>query len=104
MGSELMFRQGDVLVRAVKQLPQGSRKKRISGEVLEGEATGHVHRILELDQAEVLEIKDGLFLSVGEHGVSLVHDEHRTIEIPAGNYEITRQREYSPEAIRNVED
>lgn len=97
-------RQGDVLIRRVKSLPGGDRKQRPNGHILEGEETGHVHRVLELDQAEVLEIGNGLFMSVGDSGVSIVHEDHKTIELPTGNYEITRQREYSPEAIRNVAD
>jgi hypothetical protein len=104
MKENLMFRQGDVLIRKVKSLPKGQRVKRQSGQVLEGEATGHIHRIAELNQAEVLEIGDGLFLSVGENGVSLVHEEHKPIVLPPGDYEVLRQREYSPEAIRNVQD
>jgi hypothetical protein len=37
-------------------------------------------------------------------GGQVVHQEHATIELPAGNYRAIRQREYSPEAIRNVAD
>ena len=37
-------------------------------------------------------------------GAQVVHDEHATIALPPGKYRITRQREYSPEAIRNVAD
>ena len=98
------YRQGDILIRKIDKLPSGKRKKRLTGHVLEGEATGHMHRILELEQAEVLEIGDGLFVTVGERGVSLVHPEHKTIELPPGDFEIIRQREYSPEEIRNVQD
>jgi len=98
------WRQGDILLRKIEKLPDGKRKKRATGHVLEGEATGHMHRILELEQAEVLEIGDGLFVSVGERGVSLVHPEHHTIELPSGDFEITRQREYYPDEIRNVCD
>jgi len=101
---EPIFRQGDLLLRKIDKLPDGKRKKRPTGHVLEGEATGHVHRILELEQAEVLKIGEGLFVSVGEHGVSLIHPEHHTIELPAGDFEITRQREYFPDEIRNVQD
>src|SRR6267378_900324 len=100
---EPIFRQGDLLLRKIDKLPDGKRKKRPTGHVLEGEATGHVHRILELEQAEVLKIGEGLFVSVGEHGVSLIHPEHHTIELPAGDFEITRQREYFPDEIRNVQ-
>ncbi len=99
-----IWRQGDVLIRKINKLPDGKRRKRPTGHALEGEATGHVHRILELEQAEVLEIGEGLFVSVGEQGVSLIHPEHHTIELPAGDFEITRQREYFPDEIRNVQD
>lgn len=102
-----MYRQGDVLIKEIAGIPLGDRRKRKAGEILEGEATGHIHRLAEEDLAgaEVLEVGDGLFLSVSnEGGVSIVHDEHSTLTIPPGTYEIVRQREYSPEAIRNVAD
>lgn len=100
-----LYRQGDVLFKAVKSIPEGG-KVRKSGHILEGEVTGHIHRLAEtqLTEAEVLECGDGLFLSVTGEGVSIVHEEHRTLELPPGNYEIVRQREYSPEEIRNVQD
>lgn len=99
-----MYRQGDVLFRKVNGLPEGARKKRANGFILEGEATGHVHRVAELEQGEVLEVGTQLFLRVSENGVSIVHEEHDPLVLPQGDYEITRQREYSPEAIRNVTD
>ena len=46
-----------------------------------------------------------LFMHVGgDAPVALEHDEHETIQLPPGDYRIIRQREYSPEAIRNVAD
>lgn len=101
-----MARQGDVLFVKVKSIPKGG-KVRKSGHILEGEATGHIHRVAEaqLAEAEVLDCGAGLFMSVtAEGGVSIVHEDHNTIVIPPGNYEIVRQREYSPEEIRNVVD
>lgn len=98
------YRQGDVLFVAIDQLPAGEQKSRASGHILEGEVTGHVHRVAELDHAEVLEVGDGLFLRVSDAGVSIVHEEHKSLTLPAGNYEVRRQREYSPEEIRNVAD
>jgi hypothetical protein len=101
-----IYRQGDVLFKKVKAVPVGG-KARKSGHILEGEATGHIHRVAEaqLAEAEVLDCGAGLFMRVsGEGGVSIVHEEHNPILLPPGNYEIVRQREYSPEEIRNVED
>ena len=37
-------------------------------------------------------------------GGAVTHEEHASIQLPKGNYRIVRQREYSPEAIRNVAD
>jgi hypothetical protein len=101
-----MYRQGDVLFKQVKEIPEGGRARK-SGHILEGEATGHIHRVAEaqLAEAEVLDCGAGLFMQVtGEGGVSIVHEEHNPIVLPPGNYEIVRQREYSPEEIRNVND
>jgi hypothetical protein len=99
-----LYRQGDVLIRKVTRLPQKPSAKRATGHILEGEATGHIHRVEDLSQAEVLEVGERLFLRVGAEGVRIIHEEHNPIVLPPGNFEITRQREYSPEAIRNVAD
>lgn len=103
------YRQGDVLVRHVEELPDGARKiKRDEGKVVlaYGEATGHAHAIAErgaeLYEVEALEVR---FLQIlCADGVELAHQEHDTIGLPPGIYEVRRQREYSPEAIRNVAD
>jgi hypothetical protein len=103
-----IYRQGDVLFKRVDRVPAGNFKSREGGHILEGEATGHIHRIAEedLDGAELREFESGrLFLSVSaEGGISIVHEEHDPIALPAGDFEVIRQREYSPEAIRNVAD
>lgn len=99
--SGIQYRQGDVLFVPIKKLPKRKRgKKRENGHILEGEATGHVHRIGVLDAAEVLEIGNGLFLNVtAEGGVSIVHEEHQPLALPSGAYEVVRQHEYAPEEI-----
>jgi uncharacterized cupin superfamily protein len=105
MNTEMkMYRQGDVLFRSVNAVPAGNRMKRENGHILAGEVTGHIHRISDLDAAEVFEIGDRLFLSVRAGGVSIVHEDHRAIELPPGDFEVVRQREYTPDAIRNVCD
>ena len=35
---------------------------------------------------------------------ALKHEEHATVPLPKGVYRVVQQREYSPEAIRNVAD
>jgi hypothetical protein len=104
MKKKTLYRQGDVLLRRIDGLPKQKAVKRASGVILEGEATGHAHRIADLTRAEILEIGEGVYLRVGSEGVRIIHEEHADIVLPAGNYEVVRQREYSPEEIRNVAD
>lgn len=98
-----LYRQGDVLFRVAKP-PKGERKIRKDGIIMHGEATGHAHRIADLTSGEVYDIGERCFLSASPAGVSIVHDEHGPIVLPGGAYEVLRQREYSPEEIRNVAD
>ncbi len=107
------YRQGDVLFVRVESIPEGG-KKRENGTAAYGEVTGHSHRLQEanLATATVFECGKDLFLHVtdlgisieGDPGVTFIHEEHGPISLAPGSYEIVIQREYSPEAIRNVAD
>lgn len=99
-----IYRQGDVLIRRIPSLPKQKAQPRLTGILAYGEVTGHAHRVEDLAVAEVLEVGTGLYLRVGEEGVRIVHEEHAPVSLPAGNYEVEIQREYTPEAIRNVAD
>jgi hypothetical protein len=104
-----MFRQGDVLIVPVRSIPKAVKPvAREGGSVIlaHGEATGHAHKIK--DQRAAL-FRDPKLMAVfmhvsGNAPVALEHDEHSTIQIPPGDYQVIRQREYSPQAIRNVAD
>ena len=104
-----MFRQGDVLIVPVAAMPQGVEAvKREKGRVIlaHGEATGHAHAIKDKRAALFRDQKlAAIFMQVtGDGPIALEHDEHDTIEIPPGTYQIVRQREYHPEALRQVAD
>ncbi len=104
-----MYRQGDVLIIPVAKLPNGLEPvKRESGRVIlaHGEVTGHAHAIKDKRAALFRDPKlAAIFMHVsGDAPVALEHDEHSTIEVPPGDYQVIRQREYSPEEIRNVAD
>lgn len=103
-----MYRQGDVLLVPVKAVPhEAAPIAREGGRLIlaHGEATGHAH-VVE-GEAEFLasdvEDLERRFLRV-EKEAELVHDEHATVTLPPGDYEVVRQREYSPEEIRRVAD
>jgi hypothetical protein len=119
-----LYRQGDVLIVAIDldQVPANAVPvKRENGRAIlaHGEVTGHSHAILD-KHAELVTTDDDLIsvdeanelylLVYGTDPVELVHDEHTTIPLPGGTtdqpaaYKIVRQREYTPEAPRQVAD
>jgi hypothetical protein len=98
-----MWRQGDVFIAPIPSIPKGA-KLRHGGVLVEGELTGHSHRVADLRSAEVLEAGADLFLRVRADTVRIIHQEHGPITLPRGTYRIWGQREYSPETIRRVLD
>ena len=112
-----IYRQGDVLVKRTRKQPSRQAKP-ISDQgrtiLAYGEVTGHAHQvhdvsvaILERDDVpaqQLFEEPDGARLLVVRREAELRHEEHGTITLARGTYEVIRQREYSPEAIRNVAD
>jgi hypothetical protein len=95
-----MYRQGDVLFTAIPELPEGLTPRK-SQVIVEGEATGHAHRLLE--GSVLADAQGALFLEVLA-ATQVIHQEHHPIDLEPGYYQVTRQREYTPEAIRAVAD
>lgn len=112
------YRQGDVLIERIATIPPTAQPQKKSKRIIlaHGSATGHNHT-LELrsavdwwKQGEIpstnqkpSQLAGELFVTLPTGGI-VTHQEHSKIELPAGSYRIMRQREYSPEAIRNVAD
>lgn len=106
-------RQGDVLVRPTKKQPTAQATRVLdNGQVIlaYGEQTGHAHEVIGVDNAdpvpamELFEEPDGTRLLMVKRDALIRHEEHGTIPLARGGYEVIRQREYSPEAIRTVAD
>ena len=98
-----LYRHGDVLIAAVPVLPVGAVAR--TGLVLaHGEHTGHSHRIREAGAASLYVYGKDLYLLITAPSATLVHEEHRPIELPVGVYSVWRQRECTPSAIRTVLD
>ncbi|GAA2295158.1 hypothetical protein GCM10010149_49270 [Nonomuraea roseoviolacea subsp. roseoviolacea] len=103
-----MFRQGDILVVPVAEVPEwvesapsAPRDGRGRLVLALGEATGHAHAVpgpgvLVLDPR-------GDYLHLPQGG-RLVHEEHAAISLPPGWFRVVRQREYVPGAYRLVAD
>lgn len=101
----MMYRQGDVLIVKRDSIPKGKEVPRDNGRVIlaYGEVTGHAHAI-HSQAAKMIEAENGERYMSFMEAVELVHEEHDTIALPPGSYQVIQQREYSPEEIRNVRD
>ena len=73
-----MWRQGDILIQAVQEVPVDSTPK-LDLILAEGELTGHVHRIADSNSALLFQKGDDLFLRVTSATATIVHDEHGPI-------------------------
>ena len=112
---QIVIRQGDILLIRTRSIPDGvvpvDRDARGRVILAEGETTGHCHAILDdrvtlFRQADMDEMADRfLRVEAGEpEAVELVHEEHSTLLIDAGDWILRRQREYAPEAPVYVAD
>lgn len=90
------IRQGDVLLLPTSEL-QGVTLPHLV--LAEGEVTGHKHQI-SAGEVDLYQSVDRLYLQVRSQTATLSHEEHKTVEIPQGNWMIRIQREYVPEEER----
>lgn len=98
------YQQGDVTIKPAT-IPSGLRTDR--GRVLAyGEVTGHAHRLTEASDGLLVEVEGVLYLSVGQGGAEIIHEEHGAQVIPPGEYRIGAVREYDhfAEEARRVRD
>lgn len=101
------LQQGDVLLRKIKKLPFGIRKvERKNGAIVlaEGEATGHAHRIMDID-ALFYECDGKLYLK-NDKSVTVTHEEHKSIVIEPGIYEVgqVKEKDWLSGMVRSVVD
>lgn len=108
--AKTQFRQGDVFIEATSGIDE-SKLKKVNPDnkrviLAYGEVTGHAHAI-DFNDAVLFEVPGTVpprrMLKVTKE-TTLRHEEHGPIQLPTGWFEIKLQREYTPEAIRNVLD
>jgi hypothetical protein len=95
-----MKRQGDILIRKIKELPKTAKK--VTGlTVAYGEVTGHHHTF---NKGQRYLSDDKQIVVLDEEAV-LVHQEHEVINFSKGVYLVEQQREYDVvKGIRKVMD
>ena len=109
MNKQFFYQQGDVIIERVTRIPDSAEKKEpnhAKGIVLaDGEISGHLHLIEDTDVVTLFEDNGRKYLKIDEPA-SVSHDEHKTIEMDAGEYEIRIVQEYDhfAEEAREVRD
>ena len=99
-----IYRQGDVLLVPVVDIPAGVKRVRPKRVVLaEGEVTGHVHELVGGDVQLFQDKAEALFVKI-MGAPELRHAEHATQVIEPGFYRVVRQREYTPAENVRVAD
>jgi hypothetical protein len=104
-----VYRQGDVWIYRITRAEYEAQRSvtHVTGSphpkgviLAEGEVTGHHHRIPEATRVALRPSRNGdgtvRLLEVKSGPVELVHEEHETITLPPGYYEVRIQREYAP--------
>ncbi|MEK6647577.1 MAG: hypothetical protein AABY84_12980 [Candidatus Firestonebacteria bacterium] len=98
---EMKKRQGDILFVKIDKIKEGLVKKS-DNVIAEGEAIGHKHMLM--NGVLYLDEKGDIFAKVENDEAIVVHEEHKQIALPRGDYRIIKQREYLPESPRPVAD
>ena len=107
--NRVMYRHGDLLITRINAVPQSAIN--ISSKIIaEGEVSGHKHKLVGqaivrlLPGREASGVENGdisinripeLYFSASED-VKLMHEEHKTLELPMGSYKVTKEREFNP--------
>jgi hypothetical protein len=92
----MIYRHGDVILRQIEKLPgrHDVINNKPSCVLAEGETTGHKH-LLTASEGNVLLIESHgeRFLQL-DRPATLTHEEHKTIQVNIGIYEILQEREF----------
>lgn len=100
-----IYRHGDLFFRPVKNIEGVEVEHRGSFVLAEGETTGHKH-VITAERMEIVQAPNGrCYLELGSEA-RVSHEEHKTIVIPPGKYEVGHEQEkdWFAGAVRRVVD
>ena len=95
-----MWRHGDLFITAIEAIP-GDMVQRPGWVVVEGEATGHSHRLDRSGVADRLDRGETLYLRVLAERATVIDHRHRPITLPRGLYQVWKPRVDSPGTTRD---
>jgi hypothetical protein len=103
--------QGDLMIRRIAVVPTAAVNSDAQNgyHVVAHSETGHNHVVLERSAQMFIDQTNAFiaYLDVADEAV-IEHlrsfDTHEALKLPAGKYEVRRQREYIPEGYRRAAD
>lgn len=103
--------QGDIYIRRIEALPDNAVEVKTEQKyfILSSSETGHPH-VMEKEKVKMYSLPDSIMdcLLIVNDPVALEHlrehDRHESILFEPGIYHVRRQREYTPQGYRRVED
>lgn len=117
------YRQGELVFIPVTELPSWAREQLAKGTSLgncirEGEVSGHKHEIntgvlvekeddtlwQEGSVSNSVKLPQGEMFLTSDNKIEVRHPEHKTLELPKGDYVIRIQREYDEDKNRLIRD
>lgn len=102
--------QGDVLFVRIDEVPAGLTETKIAGRLVVAHSeTGHHHYLEVVPGMKHYVGADSTIAYLSLEGEADVvharpHDTHETLRLAPGSWQVRRQREYTPEGWRRVED
>jgi len=96
-----IYRHGDLILKPVSHIPTDA--KNVNSKVLAHGENGHTHELK--GNCQILETEQTKFIQANEP-LELIHEEHKTILINPGFYELIKEQELDPykDVIRVVRD
>lgn len=90
----LGIRHGDIPLHVIKKLPVDCKEIKIDGKFVlaEGETTGHKH-VIASEGLQVFQSLDGRFYLKVNNSANVYHEEHNTLTVLPGLYEVGKERE-----------
>lgn len=105
-----LYEQGDVLCMSVDKIPTGTREVVSDGILASGEVTGHHHRLaptqtMPATMPTLFRVNGVLYIDASAP-FRVTHEEHKTLDVPAGIYQvgIVQEYDYDTEESKKVVD
>jgi hypothetical protein len=86
----MIYRQGDVLIKKVDEIPKNLKKK--NNILAYGEVIGHKHQFVNQNVTTLVNNQEQQYIDVQQDSI-LQHEEHDNITIEKGKYIVIQLRE-----------